>query len=130
MLRAVLSILGAFVALPALAGAAEGTCDTALILAIDVSNSVDDAEYRLQIDGLAYALRDPIVVGALVEGRVALAVMQWSGPLDQHISASWHVIAAPADALRLADTVLTLPRSFVGSGTAPAEAVRRALALL
>ena len=34
-------------------------CDTALILKIDVSNSVDPDEYRLQIDGLAAALSDP-----------------------------------------------------------------------
>ena len=34
-------------------------CDTDLILTIDVSNSVDPGEYRLQIDGLAAALSDP-----------------------------------------------------------------------
>jgi Ca-activated chloride channel family protein len=34
-------------------------CGTALILTIDVSNSVDPGEYRLQIDGLAAALSDP-----------------------------------------------------------------------
>ena len=41
-------------------------CRTALILAMDVSNSVDPGEYRLQIDGLAAALRDPEIAEIVV----------------------------------------------------------------
>ena len=41
-------------------------CDTALLLTIDVSNSIDTAEYRLQTDGLADALLD----GEVAEARL------------------------------------------------------------
>ena len=130
MLRAALCLLAALLPAPALSGAAQGTCDTALLLAIDVSNSVDDAEYRLQIDGLADALRDPEVTRALVEGQVALAVVQWSGPEDQRVSVPWQSILAPADATILSARVRALPRAFIGSGTSPAEVIRLALSLL
>jgi Ca-activated chloride channel family protein len=130
MLRAFLCALALLSAPPVQAGAAEGTCDTALLLAIDVSNSVDESEYRLQIDGLADALRDPNVAEALVEGQVALAVMQWAGPGQQHVSVPWRAIATPADPTLLSATVRALPRAHIRAGTAPAEALRRALALL
>jgi len=129
MLRAVLCAL-ALLPPPAQAGSAEGTCDTALLLAIDVSNSVDESEYRLQIDGLADALRDPEVARALVGGRVAVAVLQWSGPSQQRVSVPWRSMAAPADPTLLSAAVRALPRAYVRTGTAPAEAIRRGLALL
>ncbi len=130
MLRACLCALAVLPAPPALAGEAQDTCDTALLLAIDVSNSVDEAEYRLQIDGLADALRDPQVSEAMVEGQVAIAVMQWSGPGQQRVSVPWRSMAAPADPSLLSATVRALPRAHVRAGTAPAEAVHRALSLL
>jgi len=51
-------------------------CDTALILTIDVSNSIDPAEYKLQTDGLADALRNPEIVEAMVRQEATLAVVQ------------------------------------------------------
>jgi len=47
-------------------------CDTALILTIDVSNSIDPAEYKLQTD----ALRNPEIVEAMVRQEATLAVVQ------------------------------------------------------
>ena len=41
-------------------------CDIALMLAVDVSGSVDGDEYRIQMDGLAAALTHRSVMGALV----------------------------------------------------------------
>lgn len=115
---------------PLLAGAAEGTCDVALLLAVDVSNSVDDREYRLQLDGLAAGLEDAEVVAALVEGRVALAVMQWSGAGDQALSVPWTLVEGPSDPPALGAQVRALPRAFTGKRTAPAEATLAALAAL
>nr|WP_245218950.1 DUF1194 domain-containing protein [Rubellimicrobium aerolatum] len=109
---------------------AQDTCGTALVLAIDVSNSVDRGEYRLQIDGLALALQDPYIVEALVRGRVALAVLQWSGPDEQQVSAPWQLMASREEVAGLAAVVAALPRAFERSGTAPGDAVLRALALL
>ncbi|WP_210526748.1 DUF1194 domain-containing protein [Rubellimicrobium arenae] len=130
MLHACLSVLAACLAIPAVAGVADGSCDTALVLAIDVSNSVDDEEYRLQIDGLAEALADPFIKEALVDGQVALTVMQWSGTTNQHVSIPWRRMTTPADVTLLAEEAGTLPRAFIGSGTAPGDAVQRALGLL
>ena len=102
-------------------------CETALMLAVDVSNSVDMAEYRLQIDGMADALSDPEVIDALVQGQVAISVMQWSGVGRQEISLPWSRVATRDDALALAIAARALPRAFVLSDTAVGDAVRAAL---
>lgn len=117
-------------ALLAPGAAPAGPCGTAVVFATDVSNSVVPAEYRLQIDGLADALRDPEVAAALVEGQVAVAVLQWSGEDSQRVSIPWTAVRAPSDALTLSARVRALPRAWEFSDTAPAEAIRASLALL
>ncbi|NCO85018.1 MAG: DUF1194 domain-containing protein [Rhodobacterales bacterium] len=102
-------------------------CDTALLLAIDVSNSVDEAEYRLQTDGLADALADAEVVEAMVQGQVMIAVMQWSGVDRQVITTPWTQVMTEADAAALSVAARITPRAIRLSDTAPAEAIRVAL---
>ena len=104
-------------------------CDTALILTIDVSNSVDPAEYRLQVDGMADALQDPEIVEAMVRGDVAVAVVQWSGTDRQETSIDWRQVRTSLDAQRLSKDARLMPRAFVLSDTAPAEAIYYALRL-
>ncbi|MCO4848437.1 MAG: DUF1194 domain-containing protein [Yoonia sp.] len=104
-------------------------CETALILTIDVSNSVDPSEYRLQVDGLAAALRDPEIVDSMVGQNAAIAVVQWSGQDRQELTVPWTRIRTSLDAALLADTSQLMPRAFVLSDTAPAEAIRFALPL-
>lgn len=104
-------------------------CDTALVLAIDVSNSVDEGEYRLQVDGLADALLDPEIVEALVRGKVAIAVMQWSGVDRQVVTTPWTQILRAEDAADLSLVARTTPRAITLSDTAPAEAIYFALGL-
>ena len=98
-------------------------CDTALILTIDVSNSVDPAEWRLQQDGLVSALRDPEVVGAMVDNNAALMVIQWSGEDKQEISIPWTRVENELDAALFANLAADMDRAFVLSDTAPAEAI-------
>lgn len=102
-------------------------CRTALILAMDVSQSVDPGEYRLQIDGLAAALRDPEIAEILVRDQVALSVIQWSGVDSQEVSLGWTQMLSPSHVQLFADAVQRLPRAFVMSNTAPAEALDHAL---
>ena len=102
-------------------------CDTALILAIDVSNSVDLGEYRLQVDGLADALVDPEIVEAMVRGQVAIAIMQWSGEDRQVLTTAWVQIRTADDATALSLAARTTPRAITLSDTAPAEAIYFAL---
>ena len=98
-------------------------CDTALILTIDVSNSVDTGEFRLQADGLTAALRAPEIVDAMVRQEAAIAVVQWSGETRQELSIPWTRIRSSLDAARLAAAAEQMPRAFVLSDTAPAEAI-------
>lgn len=103
-------------------------CQTALLLAIDVSQSIDAAEYRFQTDGLAEALSDPEIAEALVRGRMALAVMQWSGLAAQEISIPWTRMHSPADLSQFAQRARIMPRAFIMSNTAVGEALSHAMA--
>lgn len=111
--------------LPNLAAA----CDTALVLTIDVSNSVDVGEYRLQVDGLADALRDPEIVETMIRTETAVAVVQWSGEDRQELTIPWVRIRTALDADNLATRARLMQRAFVLSDTAPAEAIYFSLGL-
>ncbi|MBS0124447.1 DUF1194 domain-containing protein [Thetidibacter halocola] len=102
-------------------------CETALVLAMDVSNSVDVGEFRLQTEGLALALADPEIVEILVRDQVALSVVQWAGVDRQEVSLPWQQMLSLAHVAGFAAQVRALPRAFVLSGTAPAEALGFAL---
>jgi Ca-activated chloride channel family protein len=102
-------------------------CETALLLSIDVSGSIDGADYRLQAQGLATALTDPAVVDALVRGQVALAVVQWSGPGQQALSLDWQRMLSPRAVATFADRAAAMPRAFRGSDTAVGEGLAFAL---
>src|SRR6056297_2212350 len=80
-------------------------CRTALILAMDVSQSVDPGEYRLQIDGLAAALRDPEIAEILVRDQVALSVLQWSGVDAQEVVLDWTQMLSPSHVQLFANAV-------------------------
>ncbi len=98
-------------------------CDIALLLAIDVSGSVDAGEYRLQVDGTADALGDPAVAEALVAAGAALAVVQWSGAGMQAVALPWTRVADAGDVAELAARARALPRAFDGSDTAVGDAI-------
>ncbi|MBF9031369.1 DUF1194 domain-containing protein [Rhodobacterales bacterium HKCCE3408] len=87
--------------------AQDDTCRLALLLGLDVSASVDAAEYRLQQDGLIAALLSPEVQRAFLEGPgpVALAVYEWSGRFQQDMLADWTMINSQADLLSVAERI-------------------------
>ena len=102
-------------------------CDTALMLTIDVSNSIDPVEYKLQTDGMADAVLDAEVSEALILGQVAVAVIQWSGVDRQELSIPWRQLRSVADIQAFAVDARTMPRAFVQSDTAPGNAIMFAL---
>lgn len=105
-----------------LPGRATG-CDLALLLAMDISGSVDINEYRIQRDGLAAALRDPIVSEALVRAEAKVAVLQWTGRSRQLLTVDWHAVP-DFDALEaLAVKVETDQRMWRNFSTAVGEAL-------
>lgn len=76
-------------------GAAQAQCRQALALGLDVSGSVDGREYRLQLDGLASALRDPDVRRAFLampSAPVRLLVYEWAGQGQQRVLVGWQAI--------------------------------------
>ena len=88
-------------------------CRLALVLALDVSSSMDAAEHQLQRHGLAKALLAPEVVRAfLTQDPVALYVFEWSGPSTQApFPPGWQIIHSEEDLARIATTMVGHPRS-------------------
>jgi hypothetical protein len=106
--------------------------DLQLVLAIDVSSSVNYVEFGLQMQGYAAAFRDSAVHQAIASGpngKIAVSITEWAGIAEQQIVIPWTVIASAADAEGLADRIEYLPRSFPYGGTAIHDALRHALAL-
>jgi hypothetical protein len=100
--------------------AAQG-CRIALSLALDVSSSVDAAEYQLQVKGLAAALTAPEVVDAFFSepgSWVALHVYEWSGRYQQSLRQDWTAITTPADLARVAAALSAQERSHRAFPTA------------
>ncbi|UOA26428.1 DUF1194 domain-containing protein [Pseudosulfitobacter sp. DSM 107133] len=88
-------------------------CRLALLLALDVSSSVDAAEDTLQRQGLVAALTAPEVRAAFfaTDDPVALAVYEWSGRYNQEIVLDWLVVRGPAELLTAAEIVAASRRS-------------------
>ena len=73
-------------------------CRLALLLALDVSSSVDATEDQLQRQGLAAALDSPEVRQAMLgHGPVSLGVFEWSGKWQQDWLQPWTLVASGAD---------------------------------
>lgn len=106
-------------------------CEVELILAMDVSRSVTNAEFRMQMGGLAAAFRDPAVKDAIrwAEGGIMTTVTQWSGPDTQLQSIGWTAIRTDAEADSFAEAVATQRRKFFAAYTAPGDALLHAAAL-
>lgn len=69
--------------------------DLALVLAVDISSSVDERRYQLQMRGYADAFRDPGVVQAIERGQVgaiAVTLVQWAGYGDYRQTIEWTVV--------------------------------------
>lgn len=109
-----------------LATAPAQACDIALLLAVDVSGSVDADEYRVQMDGLAAGLRDGIVVEALVQGQSAVALMQWTGAGRQDLSLPWMPVHSFAQAEALAQAIEDMARVWNSYSTAIGDALLQA----
>jgi len=91
--------------------------DLLLVLAADVSRSIDDQEFALQRKGYAAALTDPRVMRAIVGGAnhaIAVTFIEWSGASDQNVVVDWTIIRDDEAAGGVAAAILAAPRSFLG----------------
>jgi hypothetical protein len=114
-------IAAALVCMAAIAGAGTGaraeTVDLLLVLAADVSRSIDDEEFTLQRKGYANALTDPEVLSAIIGGRnhaIAVTFVEWSGAGEQNVVVDWTVVRDGEAAAAIASIIASAPRSFVG----------------
>jgi hypothetical protein len=79
--------------------------DLALVLAVDVSRSMDPDEQELQRQGFVEALRSPVVHNAIkagMMGRIVVTYFEWSGEGDQNVVVPWTVIDGAESASRFA----------------------------
>jgi len=121
-LIALLVALGA----AAMAPARAAPVDLELLLAVDASRSIDDAEFTLQIQGYAAAFRHPSVLAAIRAGehrRIAVAYVQWAGPALQAMVIEWMEIGDAASAEAFARRMETAPRVIFGGGTSLSGAI-------
>src|SRR5262252_7855815 len=91
--------------------------DLQIILAADVSRSIDDGEFDLQRKGYANALTDPRVLTAIharANGALGVCFIEWSGEEDQQVVVDWTEIRDEEDAASVATAILAAPRSFMG----------------
>jgi hypothetical protein len=110
----------------------EGQVDLLLVLAADVSRSVDDSEFKLQREGFAAALVDPRVVSVMTSGptgRIAVVFVEWASELEQRVVVEWSLVASEQDAQHVSQRILRAPRSFWGR-TSISSAIEFSLALL
>jgi hypothetical protein len=93
---------------------AQTAVDLELVIAVDVSLSMDLEEQRLQRDGYVTAFRDPEVHKAITSGpngRIAVTYMEWAGPPTQQVVMPWTIVDGPPAARAFADRLEAVPIS-------------------
>jgi hypothetical protein len=107
-------LLATILALAPAAHAAEPV-DLLLVLAADVSRSVDSDKFKLQREGYAAAISNQRVLEAISAGRnrrIAVLFFEWSGFGNQKVVIDWTPIDGPKAAQEFGDRLLESPRSF------------------
>ncbi|MFN4275499.1 MAG: DUF1194 domain-containing protein [Ferrovibrio sp.] len=95
------------------AGAADKIpVDLELLLAVDISGSIDPDEARLQRDGYANAIMHPAVVKAIrggIHGKIALAYFEWADSYTQGDLLDWTLVSDQASAEAVARRLMEHP---------------------
>jgi len=117
MVRAlrVLFLVAALILPGSIAARAADQVDLLLVLASDVSRSVDEPKFQLQRSGYANALTNPRVLEAIrsgPNGRIGVIFIEWSGVLSQKVVIDWTIISDEASARQFGDRIMEAPRSF------------------
>lgn len=110
------ALAAAVIAWPLLAPGSSARADAVdleLVLAVDVSRSVDAEEAALQREGYAAAFRHPAVIGAIQsnpQGRIAVAYVEWAGTDFQRLTIPWTIVSDAASGAAFADTIMRQDR--------------------
>lgn len=101
ILAALVALLGGTAASPCTAQTAEVPVDLELVIAVDVSGSIDVEEARLQRDGYVGAFANADVIGAITGGmlgRIAVTYIEWAGARHSRTVIDWTLLDGPASA--------------------------------
>jgi hypothetical protein len=115
LLRTLASLLALVFAMGSMPVRAAEQVALLLVLASDVSRSVDTRKFQLQREGYAAALSNPRVIEAIrsgPHGRIAICFVEWSGATSQKLVIDWTIVSDAASARKIGDQMLELPRSF------------------
>jgi len=111
---------------------AQPVVDLQLVLAVDVSGSVNAHRFELQKMGYVTAFQNPRVLAAVLSGRnqqIAVTMTQWSGPFLQAQVLPWTLLK-DADSIRSAAAVIeSAPRMMYGGGTSISGAIDHSLTM-
>ena len=94
--------------------------DLVLLLAMDVSASVNITEFDLMRRGLASAISSPEIAQAINAGKIgaiALSVVQWSGFQEQQVMIDWVRLSNPVELQKYADLISKMPRRYKDGAT-------------
>jgi hypothetical protein len=108
---AALAIGAALLVSPGVAEA-QSEVDVALVVAVDISYSMDPDEQALQREGFAEAFRSPLVHDAVrggMLGRIAVTYMEWAGAYDQRVIIPWTLLDNPESLMAFADQIAKVP---------------------
>jgi Protein of unknown function (DUF1194) len=108
-----LAVLAAAMAL--VVSAAARSVDLALVLAVDVSGSVNSERFELQRQGYAKAFTSPEVLDAIIAGQrqaIIVTLVEWSGSGHQQQMIGWTLIDNAASAIAFGSAVSETPRAF------------------
>jgi len=121
---ALLALVGASIV--SLAAQAAQRVDVELVLAVDVSSSMDAGEFELQRAGYVAALRDPEFIRAVQagpNGRIALSYFEWASSPRAESLMAWRIIDGKESAERFAKELAARPfNTFRGTSISSAIA--------
>lgn len=106
------AIAAVFSFLAPAASAADMPVDLELVLAVDISRSMDDEEQQLQRDGYVAAFRHPEVLRAILSGRyrrIAVAYVEWAGTNRFFLTVPWTLIDGAQTANAFANRLAAMP---------------------
>jgi hypothetical protein len=86
--------------------------DLQLVLAVDISYSMDPEEQRLQREGYIQAITSPEVLEAIkrgLVGKIAVTYLEWAGATDQQVVVGWRIIDGPDTARAFVEELQAKP---------------------
>src|SRR5271154_157242 len=103
--------------------------DLQLVLAVDSSGSINADEFRLQMEGLTAAFRNPRILDVIRRGPVGaigVTLVEWSSVDQQHQSIAWTLISDEESMALFADQLAAAPRFIPGGSTSVSDALNYA----